>query len=193
MGGAIATTTGTLVKTGTGTLVLAGANTYTGATTVSAGRVNVNGSTAAGTVTVASGASLGGTGTVAGAVTMFGALLPGSSPGRLTNGALTFAANSSFSVGIGGTAAATEHDQDRVSSGGVTIGSTVTLSLSALGSFTPVGSQSFTILDNVSGPISGTFAGLTEGAIIPNFLGSALSARITYIGGTGNDIVLTVP
>jgi autotransporter-associated beta strand protein len=54
-----------LTKTGSGVLVLSGASTYTGNTTVAAGRVLVNGSlAAASTVTVLPGATLGGTLTV---------------------------------------------------------------------------------------------------------------------------------
>jgi len=52
-----------------GTSILAGANSYGGATTVTAGRLLVNGSTAGGAVTV-SGGALGGTGTVGGAVSL---------------------------------------------------------------------------------------------------------------------------
>jgi len=60
---------GPRIKTGPGTLVFGGANTYTGATSVNAGTLVVNGSLAAATtVTVADGASLGGTGTIHGAV-----------------------------------------------------------------------------------------------------------------------------
>jgi autotransporter-associated beta strand protein len=92
-----------LTKSGTGKWVLSGANTYTGATTVSAGTLLVNtgasiaSSTSivngglltvkgtAGNVTVNSGGSLGGSGTV-GALTLNsgGLLNPGNSPGILT-------------------------------------------------------------------------------------------------------------
>jgi autotransporter-associated beta strand protein len=66
-------------KDGPGTLVLAATNTYSGATTVSAGTLLVNGSLGTNTVAVASGATLGGTGTVGGVVTVQngGTLAPG--------------------------------------------------------------------------------------------------------------------
>jgi autotransporter-associated beta strand protein len=78
-----------LVKTGAGTQVLSGINTYTGNTTVSAGTLQINGSTAAGSVvTVQAGGTLGGTGTVGGNTTIqAGATLaPGNSPGILSFG-----------------------------------------------------------------------------------------------------------
>jgi len=72
-----------LTKAGPGTLVLGGANTYGGATTVSAGTLRVNGnqSGSVGAVSVAAGATLGGSGTVGGATTISGIHTPGNSPG----------------------------------------------------------------------------------------------------------------
>jgi hypothetical protein len=67
----------------------------------------------------------------------------------------------------------------------------VTLSLTALS--TPAGGNIYTIINNDGGDaITGTFTGLPEGTVIPNFLGSGLSASITYVGGDGNDCVITV-
>ena len=59
-----------LTKVGTGTLTLSGANTYSGATTVSAGRLRINGSSSATSYTVLSGATLGGSGVITGNVTV---------------------------------------------------------------------------------------------------------------------------
>jgi autotransporter-associated beta strand protein len=78
IGGSVSETSGsrTLTKSGLGTLVLSNANTYTGATLVNAGRLdvtNTNGSaTGTGLVTVSSGATLGGTGAISGGVTSNG-------------------------------------------------------------------------------------------------------------------------
>ena len=83
---------GSLTKQGAGTLRLASANTYTGNTTVSAGKLLVNGSLASGSaVTVASAGTLGGTGTAAGAVTVNGTIAPGASVGTLNTGPQTWA------------------------------------------------------------------------------------------------------
>ena len=84
-------TGGGLTKAGTGTLVLNAANTYSGATVVSAGTLladNVSGSaTGTGTVTVNSGATLGGTGTIAGQVHLLtGAFATNTVTLPLTNG-----------------------------------------------------------------------------------------------------------
>ena len=82
---------GSLVKDNTATLTLSNANTYTGATTVSAGTLLVNGAhTGGGLITVSAGAALGGTGTM-GNVTVddLGVLAPGTSPGQMTVGNLT--------------------------------------------------------------------------------------------------------
>ena len=92
--------TGTLTQAGSGTLVLGAANTYTGATTVAAGKFAVNGSTsAASAVGVSSGGTLGGSGNVGGNTTIAsgGTLAPGNSPGVLTiAGTTTLSSGSIF-------------------------------------------------------------------------------------------------
>lgn len=62
-----------LTKAGNGTLTLSGANTYTGATSVSLGRLNLNGSLTS-AATVASGATIAGTGSTTGLLTVNGSL-----------------------------------------------------------------------------------------------------------------------
>ncbi|MBQ9693662.1 MAG: autotransporter-associated beta strand repeat-containing protein [Kiritimatiellae bacterium] len=61
--------TSAVTKTGAGVLQLTGVNTYAGATTVSSGRLEIDGSVTS-AVTVANGASVGGTGTITGDLTL---------------------------------------------------------------------------------------------------------------------------
>ncbi|MEY3481789.1 MAG: hypothetical protein RIQ71_2564, partial [Verrucomicrobiota bacterium] len=83
---AILSGSGALNQRGSGTTEVTGLSTaYTGLTTVSAGKLLVNGSIANSAVTVQNGATLGGDGTV-GVLTILdgGTLSPGNSPGNLT-------------------------------------------------------------------------------------------------------------
>lgn len=72
-------------KQGSGTLTLSGTNGYAGTTTVSAGKLIINGdqSFATAAVTVNSGGTLGGKGIIGGATVVNGILAPGTSIGRL--------------------------------------------------------------------------------------------------------------
>lgn len=84
-----------LTKTGLGSQVLAGTNTYTSATTVSAGTLLVNGLLGSGVVSVAGSGTLGGNGTLLGSVALDGTLAPGTSIGTLTvSNTLTLGAGS---------------------------------------------------------------------------------------------------
>jgi len=107
------------------------------------------------------------------------------------NGSVSFGNSSSFNLELGGTTPGTDHDQLDIA-GTVAIGSTVTLNTSAYGGYTPSGGDTYLIIANDgSDAVSGTFDGLAEGAMIPNFLGSGLDAQISYAGGDGNDVVIT--
>jgi autotransporter-associated beta strand protein len=72
-----------LTKTGAGTMTLSAANAYTGATTVSAGKLNVTGTLTTSAITVASGATLGGSGSI-GTASVAGKIAPGNTTGTLT-------------------------------------------------------------------------------------------------------------
>ncbi|OYV04257.1 MAG: hypothetical protein CFE26_17875, partial [Verrucomicrobiales bacterium VVV1] len=89
---------GSLIKTGSGTLALAGANTFTGTTTVSAGILEVDGSSTSPT-TVNGGATLAGDGTVNATVTVNsgGSIIPGAN--NLTVSNLTFSGSGTLNIG----------------------------------------------------------------------------------------------
>ncbi|MGB7324761.1 MAG: Ig-like domain-containing protein, partial [Rubripirellula sp.] len=132
-----------------------------------------------------------------GVVTLAGQISPGT-PNHVLDidGALVIANDGSLTLDVGGLTPgdkATDHEQVRASAG-VTIGARVPLAFVSDGGFVPVAGDSIVLVDNAMvGPVSGTFAGLAEGSLIPNFLGSGLSAIVSYVGGTdGNDIVATV-
>jgi fibronectin-binding autotransporter adhesin len=59
LAGALASGGGTLTKLGSGTLTLSGANTYGGATTISAGKLEIQGPAGSGSITVANSTTLG--------------------------------------------------------------------------------------------------------------------------------------
>jgi hypothetical protein len=107
----------------------------------------------------------------------------------VSGGALNFGNGNPLQIRINGTAANTGYDVLTVN-GQVNLNG-VTLQLS--GSHTPAIGESFTIVNNVSGAATtGEFNGLSEGAVLPNFLGSNLDAAISYAGGDGNDVVLSI-
>jgi len=127
----LGTGTGGLAKSGAGTLRLTGASTYTGATSVSAGRLLVDGSLLGATsVSVLTGATLGGSGTAVGAVAVLGGTLsPGSSPGMLTVGSLSYDSAATTLMEIAGVTPGTQHDQV-VLSGSLAYGGGLVLDLS---------------------------------------------------------------
>jgi CSLREA domain-containing protein len=171
----------------TGTLVLAGTSTYHGATTVAEGTLRVDGSIANSTVSVEDGGTLKGSGAV-GAVTVHsgGTLAPGDSPETIDTGDLDLQLGSTLEIELGGLAAGAGYDQVNVA-GTVTLAGALDVTL--INAFDPPGIQAFTIVDNDgSDAVNGTFAGLAEGA---TFAAGGQLFRITYTGGTGNDIVLT--
>ncbi|WP_417425727.1 autotransporter domain-containing protein [Hoeflea sp.] len=91
--------TGSLTKSGAGTLTLSGANIHTGGTTISGGKLVVNGSTGAITL---NGGTLGGSGTIGNVIANSGSTIaPGNSIGTLNvAGNASFAAGSTYAVEV---------------------------------------------------------------------------------------------
>ncbi|MEO1994656.1 MAG: autotransporter-associated beta strand repeat-containing protein, partial [Planctomycetaceae bacterium] len=189
---------GSLLKNGTGTLTLTGANTYTGGTTASAGTLLVNNSSGSGTGTgsvfVTGIGILGGTGSISGPLTVEtgSRLAPGTSPGVLPVGDVNLATGATLDIEIEGTALGTEYDQVDVT-GTVDLDSDDTggasLNVTFPTAFTPTVGDSFTIINNDGADaVSDTFSGLAEGDTL--FV-DGIPLEITYVGGDGNDVVLT--
>ena len=102
----------------------------------------------------------------------------------------SFAATGGFLSDIGPTAATYEKI---TITGTLSINSAAALTFAATGGFVPAAGQMFTLVNNdAAEAVSGNFSGLAEGAIIASFVGSALNAQISYVGGSGNDVVVTV-
>jgi hypothetical protein len=193
--------TGAVIKNGTGAGAIIGSLGYTGSIAVNNGIFVVDANIPNSPVTVNSASTggilglsgLGGTGTVGAVNITQGAISAGtlSSPTGIFNisNGLTFTANGAYIVKIGGPSpGAGGHDQLNVTGA-------VNLSNARLGplpwnGFRPAIGDSFVILRNDgSDPILGTFLNAPEGAVFSGPLNTAF--RITYMGGDGNDVVIT--
>jgi len=182
--------TGTLTKGSAGTLILNGdSSAFIGATSVNGGVLQVDGSLVSSAITV-NGGTLGGNGTTGGVtVNAGGVVSAGASAGKLTTGTLAFASSASlFRAELGGTSAGIGGYDQVVVNGTVFLGG-AGLGVSLLGGFNPAVGAAFTIIANDgSDAVSGTFAGLAEGA---TFQSGGAWYTISYAGGDGNDVVLT--
>jgi autotransporter-associated beta strand protein len=196
LSGTVAAPSG-VIKQGSGTLSLASADNGSLPVAVDAGTLLVDAPTGAGTgtgagnVTVNSGTTLGGIGKLTEISANSATVSPGDSAtvtGILSDtGDLVLDSNSTFSVNLNGTTAGSGYDQ-LAAGGTINLGS-ATLRIS-LGSGFPTNSgQKFTIISNTGGKaITGTFTGLAEGGIITS---GNRSFSISYVGGSGHDVVLT--
>jgi autotransporter-associated beta strand protein len=168
---------GKVVQNGSGNTILTGINTYTGATTVNAGMLSVNGSiTSSSLTTVNAGGMLGGDGIVGDTTINGGTLAPGNSIGLLTvQGSLVFTAASSYMVEV------SPANADRVNViGAATLGGATLNANFAAGSYI---SKQYTIL-NATGGVTGTFA-----SFVNTNLPSSVSSSLSY---DANDVYLNL-
>jgi autotransporter-associated beta strand protein len=163
--GGLISGTGSVQQLGPGTTILTANNNYSGATTISAGALIVNGSIAASSgLTVDAGALVGGVGTLP-STTINGALSPGNSIGTITvNGNLAFGPGGAYLVEVSPAAA------DRTNVTGTAALNGTVLAIFAPGSYI---TKQYTIL-HANGGVGGAFAGLS-GNIPANF-----SANLSY-------------
>jgi hypothetical protein len=150
-------------------------------------------------VSVLSDGTLKGTGTLTGSlwVSDGGHVAPGNSPGCLSVDTLNIQGEYQFD--LGGTDPCTGYDQIKVTNKTAAYPtvvldqnsvSTSVLTTARYNGYTPKQGQTFTIIDNQgTQPVQGTFKNLPEGA---TFDQNGILFKITYKGGDGNDVVLTV-
>ena len=158
-------------------MTLTGTNSYSGATSVNAGTLNVTGSIAGSNINIAGGATLTGTGKVGSTtVASGGTLMPGSSatPGTLSiAGNLTLASGSNFSDAISSSAAGLASVSGTASIGGNAI--------TNFASGTYANGQQYTLI-TAAGGVTGTFS-----SIATSGLPAALRGALSY---DANDVYL---
>ena len=189
------------LRNGSGLLILNGITdtlTGTGSMTQSGGTTLINGTTNVASAIIINAGTLGGTGLIGGPVTINSTanLSPGPTTSALGTGNLLLATGSILDLEIGGTGLGS-YDHLLVSGTVMisTLGVGVTLNLTQFGGFVPSAMDEFILIDNDNDgadAVVGTFAGLPEGTLITNFLGTGASAKLSYIGGDGNDVTIEV-
>ncbi len=183
----------------TGNISFGGISDYSGATTIDAGAwLTVNG-VATNTVITVNGADarIAGDGFV-------GAIGFGDDGGKLEPGNLITGGYATFDTGdvdmtsagavsleikLGGPTAGFDYNRLRVA-GTVNLAD-ADLNISLAAGYTPDATNTFILVDNdEADPIVGTFNGLPEGSTVT--LGG-VDFTLTYVGGDGNDVILSVP
>jgi len=176
-----------LTKSGSGALTLAATNTYTGLTTINAGTLTLNGSVA-GSLLVNGGQFQGGGSIKSNLTVSAGIHAPGNSTGIMSLGG-NYALNSGgiLQVELNGTVAGSQYDQVKLTGAGSQVSLAGSLNIIAATNL-PLGASFSIITNSGNALVSGTFNGLPEGYAL---FASGRWWRISYIGGSGNDVVLT--
>ena len=180
-----------ITKLGGGAQTLSGISTYTGATKIQAGSLLVNG-TISGSAFSVEGGTLGGSGTVGATTMTSGVIAPGNSPGILNTGNLSLNGGS-LAFELNGSA--TSQYDSIATTGTITLGADIPIAIT-LG-YDPVDfADTFTLLSNDAADV------VNLGAFRLSYLGNTLDEGETftvgsqefimsYMGGSGNDIVLS--
>ncbi|MGV3531130.1 MAG: autotransporter-associated beta strand repeat-containing protein [Chthoniobacteraceae bacterium] len=180
---------GTLVKAGVGVLSLAGAVNLGGEIEVDRGSLRLQeGAQLIGPVLVNTAGQIAGTGKFAGEVSISGMLSPGDQqPGTLQFEQLSFLSGANVHLDLGSAA-----EFDRIVAQSVTMAGTLNLVLDLGVGLSSM--ASFQILENLGASSMASFRFTHEGKVLnegDKFIASAQEFRITYAGGTGNDVVLS--
>ena len=186
-GGSVTGTGAGLAKVGTGALTLTGKSATPGGSwqvrqgTLQLGDPSHSDASVQAALAVAAGATFAGTGQVTGTVTNAGTVATATGGTLAITGGYTQAAGATLLV------PPTWSGSSRMSvTGAVALAGGLRIAPGTA----PGDVGQLTLIDNTgSGPVSGTFDGLPEGATTTV---AGTTYRISYTGGDGNDVVLTI-
>jgi autotransporter-associated beta strand protein len=167
-------------------VILTANNINTGTNRVVRGTLIVDGQQPASEVFIDSTGVLAGTGQAGRVICVRGQISPGTNaPGILTCNGVSITEFGALTMEIRGSTPSTDYDQLNVT-GTVALGNGF---LTLSNSFAASAGQQFVIISNDgSDAVSGTFGELPEGSILA---ASGTKFRISYVGGDGNDVMLT--
>jgi len=182
-----------ITKQGAGTLILSAAdNTYSGATTIEAGTVQLDGSLTASPTTVNSGGTLAGVGFAQGVTLNSGGIIaPGDSPGTLHATDLTWNGGGAIDFRLGATDTSTDSDLLALS-GALTKGTSGTYVFHfRQGNGLPTSGTTYTLIEAASTTFAAgdfSFDCVAPLSLAGNFLISGNNAQFTITSATTDRI-----